>query len=77
MSLEFNFFVRDGLFDFFQPEELNKLEITDFPYTHTKEVVLDIIVYCALGDLGKPSKKKPCFLCQMAHQGVGEGMRQI
>ncbi len=56
MSLEFSFYVRDGLMDFFQPEELNKLEIKDFPYTHTKEVLLDIIVYCALGDFDQAKK---------------------
>ena len=40
MSLEFSFFVRDRLVEYFQPEDLDKLEIKDFPYTHTKEVVL-------------------------------------
>ena len=47
MSLEFSFIVRDRLVENFQPEELNKLEIKDFPYTHTKDVVL-----------GMPTEKK-------------------
>lgn len=56
MSLEFSFIVRDRLLEYFQPEELNKLEIKDFPYTHPKEVVL--------GMPSKKIKKKVLVICQ-------------
>jgi len=53
MSFEFNFLVRDGLKAFLSAEDFNKLELrSSFPRrTHPKEVLLDIITYCSLGDI--------------------------
>lgn len=50
MSFEFSFYVRDRLLEYFRVEDLNNLELSDFPYKHTKEVVLDVIIYCSLND---------------------------
>lgn len=58
MSLEFNFYVRDRLIEYFRANELAKLEIRSFPLKYSKEEMIDIITYCSLG---KTSKRYPNY----------------
>ena len=55
MSFEFNFQVRDRLYEIIPTDDLNKLQlISDSPnQVHSKEVIIDIIVYCSLGDFNQ------------------------
>ncbi len=52
MSFEFDFYVRDGLIDHIPVEDINKLEL-NCDGLHPKEVLIDIIAYCSLGDIEK------------------------
>lgn len=53
MDLEFNFYVRDRLKEYFLVEDLAKLQIKDYPLNESKEVLIDIITYCSLGKHAK------------------------
>ena len=52
MHYEFSFSVRDRLKDYLSNEDFKKLEIiSESPRRpHSKEILLDIITYCSLGD---------------------------
>ena len=52
MSFEFDFYVRDRLIEYITVEDLNKLEL-NCDGCHPKEVLIDIITYCSLGNIDR------------------------